>query len=355
MRYWIDRVRPRWMGVLFLLILCIGPMEAKAFSPEARTLYDAAKIDLKEGRYSDALLGFKKALPLVVGDREGSWQILVAVALTYEKMGEAVHAAEYYGRFIARIQPSVDSLEEKWERRHALASETLEELQAFLSSTRVYVRIESTPAGAEVIIDGVRSGADMNARTPFETYLKPGNHAIGVRKEGLGSAHEVVTPVLGKAMVVHLKMGPEPMARTWHKSSDVIVDATSERMQTTSDLNWSIAGWTVLGIGAAALGTGAFFTVKAADAHEDLLSVDSSLGPIEGPFVRKGLISDLEGSELRAAALYAVGGVAVTVGTLLLFADDLGWVAGSSSADNSGSIRISPLDGGMLAVTRWSF
>ena len=132
MRYWTENVRVFWICLILVSSVVGTSQYGYAFGVEEQKRYQDAKDKLRDGAYTEALLGFKKILPMVVGDEEGTWQILVAVALTYEKMGEPVHAAQYYARFLARIEPQKESLNSKWKQRYRLAHETLAELEAFL-------------------------------------------------------------------------------------------------------------------------------------------------------------------------------------------------------------------------------
>jgi hypothetical protein len=355
MRYWTESFRVFWVCLVLITSVIGASQNASAFGTEEQKQYEAAKEKLRQGAYVDALRGFKKILPMVVGDEEGMWQILVAVALTYEKMGEPVHSAQYYGRFLARIAPQRKSINLKWKQRYDLARETLAELEAFLLSSRVHVRIESVPTGAEVIVDGVRSGADMNAVTPFETYITPGNHTIAVMKEGVGSAHEMLASVLGKSMIVHLRMGEPSIVREWARGRPRDVIGIERVASNTDSFGWDVAGWSSIGIGLAVLGTGLFFTLDAADSHTALGNLDPLLGLIDGPTQREKLIVELEDSEFRAGVLYSMGGLALTTGVLLLFAEEFGWVDEADGNPDIGSMGVSPVDGGFLAFSRWSF
>ena len=100
-------------------------------------------------------------------NNEDRWQLLVALAVTYDKSEKWVAALEYYERFLRALTPQLSESDQKLRDRYELAVQTRHDLQARLSKTHSRISLDSEPQGASVWIDGSPAGVDQDAKTPF--------------------------------------------------------------------------------------------------------------------------------------------------------------------------------------------
>jgi hypothetical protein len=143
------------------------------------------------------------------------------------------------------------------------------------------VTVESTPAGAQVLVDGEPAGT-----TPLELTLAPGEHRIVIRHEGHVDDERSVTVEVGAASAVAAELRPVVVA-------PIVEDERGRRDGLLRPL-----GWASLGVGIASLGAGIA-----------LLAIDGK--PVE--FTRcSGADVDVEGNcRFRHDTL--AGGVVMTV------------------------------------------
>ncbi len=93
---------------------------------EVAALYDRGKSALATGDAESALRHFRACLAGVQGDEPNTWQMLLAVALAYERLHRDAAAIEYYEVFLERSRPHEAALSEKWRRRQEYVRRTVE-------------------------------------------------------------------------------------------------------------------------------------------------------------------------------------------------------------------------------------
>lgn len=358
---WTERILA---PILASCLLFAAIPAAHALPPGAQELYLVGKEALRDHEYEEALDAFKKTLPIVEGREVNTWQILVAVALTYEKMVRPVEALAYYERFIARVSPHEQVANAKWRQRAELARESAAELRSALQGSHVHVIIDSRPHGAPVFLNGVPAGPDADAKTPFATWLLPGVHAIRIvpplGTEGLVIQEHKVVATVGKPVMVALDLEPfatpvasgtkDPAATplSGEASSTPGTEESPPHLATKTlaappPSDWqTISGWTGVGVGLATLGTGILFTSFAADSHAAIETLDVSMATQEGSLKYSGLVEDLERHENTSLALYGLGATSLITGTLLLILD-------LEVDDAVETVLLEPIRGGVLA------
>lgn len=151
---------------------------------------------------------------------------VIALALVDGATGEVVHEAERLCELCGLTEAQAVTRE--------LAASLREPLAAARMGT---VTVSSSPAGAEVRVDGEPAGT-----TPVELRLAPGEHAIVLRRPGYASAERrVVVEARGTAAVA-LELAPlAPIAGPDDRGRRALLRPL---------------GWASIGVGAAALGSG---------------------------------------------------------------------------------------------------
>ncbi len=358
---WTERI------VAIALATClmwIAIPAALALPPGAQELYLSGKDALREHEYEEALDAFKKTLPIVEGREVNTWQILVAVALTYEKMVRPVEALAYYDRFIARVSPHEEVADKKWKKRVELARESAAELRSALKGSHVHVIIDSRPHGAPVFLNDQPAGPDKDARTPFATWLLPGIHTVRIipplGTEGLVIQEHKIVATVGKAVMVALDLEPfetpvvevptaapevsaPPQTSTAPPRVPKPTPPVEASIASTPPADWqSVTGWTGIGVGLATLGTGALFTSFASDSHSAITALDENMNAQEGSAAYLELSEDLERQQNTSFALYGLGATSLITGTILLMLD----LDGKKTAE---SLLFEPRRGGFMA------
>ncbi|MGH7284765.1 MAG: PEGA domain-containing protein [Polyangiaceae bacterium] len=141
----------------------------------------------KDGRYKDAILFFTEAY------RFGAPPIeLWNVAKCHMKLDEPEAAEDAFRRYLE--EPNLTAGD------RADATQELEELRGRPST----LAIDSDPTGATFTIDG-----SPNARgtTPGSIDIPPGKHHVHVEKEKAGAYDVDVDARLGRALILHAKLG----------------------------------------------------------------------------------------------------------------------------------------------------
>lgn len=339
-------------------IVVVGACASAQASPAsyAQVHYDAGKAALERGDHVAALDHFKACVPLVEGDEVETWKMLLAVAVTYKRSEAPQHAIEYFRRFVDRSSSHV-ALTEKWKARRAGAQATIAELEAELLKTHGILSVASDPAGASVFIDGVRAGADGDAKAPGGFYLTPGEHQVRLElfdhepysgtvsiAAGRLAAHQGMLPAVSFEPVMEPAVGTSarPMAEP-----HVVAESSSGGSSTAG-------AWALIGTGSAALVAGAVMTGVFIDTDNRLRSFIPS--KTEDESVRRW--SSLSGHWVTARdgqwIGYGIGVAGVTAGLVwLLLVDD--------DDEDQAAMQLPPLQmgptaqGGLQASMRLSF
>ena len=206
-----------------------APTDANAQLPsDVQQIYDEGKEALRDGRYFPALGKFQQALGLVEGHEQNTWQMMLAVALTYEQMDQLDHAIEYYNRFLAQAGDG-SALDAKWRKRRSVAKNTVEQLESRVLQVRGQVTVVTEPSGGRVTINGAAVGADGTGITPFTMYLDPGRRTIKVTKEGFAAGELDVQVQVGTRQTVKVPLEPLEnkgtlVVRTGYNDAEVLAD-----------------------------------------------------------------------------------------------------------------------------------
>lgn len=196
---------------LFLLLgsLLLSPPSAQAEPGDAlKRMYDEAKADLNEGRYSFALQSFKRALALA--EKQDAlvdvWRMTLGVALTYQYMEQPEHTIEYFRRFVDSTDRNRDRLPEKWAKRRTLVRNQIAELEEEMLRKYALIALDSDPSVARVMVDGKVPGADGDATTPFTLYLKPGSYTLRLEHDGYQAAEVPLKVTAGSRETVNVPL-----------------------------------------------------------------------------------------------------------------------------------------------------
>jgi len=299
-----------------LIVLLGASQNAWAFTPEQENRYLTGKAALKSQDYPKAVDLFGELLKEIKLNNEDRWQLLVALAVTYDKAEEWVSALEYYERFLRALTPQLAESDQKWRDRYELAVQTRHDLQARLSKTHTRVSLDSEPQGAMVWIDGTAAGVDKDARTPFVAYVVPGEHVFSLISQGPRG-----TSRAEKVMSITLNQ-PQSWMASMRENAAVLDAVKAPSTMGSTDLvrPYNTLGWTVLGSGIASGLGGLIFSVQALGTHDELgrLSVTPTADP-EGSQQRwNSLQGDLDSQELTSWVLYGVGAALLGTGVGLL-------------------------------------
>lgn len=190
------------------------------------------------------------------------------------------------GSVLAQVSRRCDvcNFKEAEEAAAQLAGELHKQALVYLS-LRATLNVESDPAGAEVILDGLPSGS-----TPFSNVLSPGPHRVEVVAKGVGSARQLLELEAGKHRTLRV---PLASWATWP-----VVGQTAPPKKPVIP-PW--VKWAALGTGAALSGVGG-----------GLIALDG------------GTMSDeryVHDTKAAGISLVSVGAVAVLGAVLLYFSE----------------------------------
>lgn len=185
------RVQTLLVALVLPALLLTAPVHAEA--PEVAERYEQGKQALKADKPAEALGHFKAALTQADRSLGSTWQMLLAVALTYQKLDQPANAAEMFERFLEVTEEHDDLMTQKWRTRRELVRGDLTKLEEVLSKTHAMVMVKSTPPGAAVSVDGARAGVDGDAVTPTRLWLDPGEHIIALTLEGFEPVSRTMT------------------------------------------------------------------------------------------------------------------------------------------------------------------
>lgn len=290
--------RPRSLaGALLALALCLAQPARAESGLDA--LYEDAKADLAEERFELALQKFHRCAELAEGALGQVWQMWLGIALTYEKMGRAPQAIEYYQRFIHSSERDAESMGAKWQQRREVARETVRGLERQVLETHALLSVTSEPEGAQVWIDGKLAGAEGDARTPFGAYVEPGEHEVKVVGDAGVSAEAKVEAAVGKVHPVRFDLAT----------------GLSEVRTVDQGADNGLALGLTLGGGALVAG-GLVLTLLALEDHDEAEGLDPALGA-QGEARYQELRDAQAAKETASWVLYGVGGAAVVTGVIL--------------------------------------
>ncbi len=232
--------------ILFILVavptLAWGTHAAgRDWNAEAAQRAAEGETHFEAGRFATALETFLAAYAV-----DPDPNLIHNAGACLEKLGRFGEAIERYEAFVL-AQPegsAADSL------RARLAG-----LEKKAARTRAPVRIQSEPAGAAVFLNG---GSEPAGRTPIRRWLPFGEHNVRVELAGHETVTTQVTARPGTAPTVQAAL---PAATS--PASLVETDEAPGSDPPGFEVPWG--GWVLIGVTAAALGSGVGFHVAAAD------------------------------------------------------------------------------------------
>jgi hypothetical protein len=185
------------MSWLLSGLMCWGLVSSSpvvhAESTEVTEHYELGKAALDAGKPADALGHFKTALTQADSSLGSTWQMLLAVALTYQALEQPANSAQMFRRFLEVTEAHGELMTEKWRKRREVVRKQLTLLEQELSESHAVVMITSTPPSAAISVDGARAGVDGDAVTPTRLWLAPGEHTIELALKGFESTTRTMT------------------------------------------------------------------------------------------------------------------------------------------------------------------
>ena len=144
----------------------------------------AGKEEYEKGNFESAIPFLKKAHEIYPNPA-----FHYRIGLAYERSGHPAEALEYYRRFLKQA-PETD--------KRGQVEKTIARLEEQVAEqSRATIRIESSPAGAEVSIgDGSNK---TRGTTPMQMHVEPGELKLVVEKAGRQSVSELVEVEAGKS------------------------------------------------------------------------------------------------------------------------------------------------------------
>lgn len=157
-----------------------------------------------------------------------------------------------------------------------------------------WLRIDGTPEGADVLIDGENAGS-----LPYRAPIAPGKHDVVVREAGFAQTHQTIDVPKDDSRHVDVRIALEPSQLASAAAAAQTVDEpASAPSEATTDSTWLAApvAMGVLGVGLAVV-----LTVRIASGVNDCVDPDMNMLCTEKRTVRAG--PTIAGYALSAALL----------------------------------------------------
>jgi tetratricopeptide (TPR) repeat protein len=198
--------------LLYFLVLATLLATATAASagrsPYVERVFQQGQAQLQSGDFEAAVRQFKRCLFMVEGDDDETFRMTLLVALAYERLGNLPAAIEYYDRFVSLTSRAYPSVELFWDDRRSEAEYSREALEKRARRELSRIVVETTPPGADVLVDGRQAGADGDAVTPYEVYVGAGRHTITVRSKGHGTVTRRINAIAGAIHELRVDLAP---------------------------------------------------------------------------------------------------------------------------------------------------
>lgn len=260
----------------------------------AAARYAIGRAAYRDKNFEAAAREFRSALDLF----PSSPKLAYNLARTLERLAKLSEAADYYDRYL-ELSPEAED--------RASVKALVASLRARVREARPEVAFSSVPEGAAIFVDGAVKAA---GQTPLVMRLEPGTHAVRFEKAGYAATARAVDVESGRRNAVVVEM--TTVASTG-------VSEPADAREDTAPTRWRpVAGWVTIGLGAAAVGVGAWSHARARETADeaDGLQVDD----VEG-FSEKN--DELDSRQLGAQLGYGFGAALVIGGAALLL-----WPAG---------------------------
>lgn len=279
---------------------------------QAAALAEQATVAFEEERLDDAIAAYSEAFSLVP-DPSFAYN-LGGLHMMNDNLGQALRYFEAY----LRLFPGATD--------RAEVEQLIEELRGELTTTWTQLSVDSTPVGATVIAVYADGESEELGETPLETWVRPGETRLRVQLEGWEDAEDLFNGVAGILVPlsftlteIPLQEPIEPVAQTTEPT-----EPTPTVIVPVEEAGPNVAGWTLLGAGAASAGVGVVFILGGQNAEEDHNVLAASIGP--GVDVSQTELDDLA-SRARTQtavglALTGVGVAAIATGSYFLARGD---------------------------------
>jgi tetratricopeptide (TPR) repeat protein len=192
------------------------------------------------GRIDEAANEFRAAYELF----PNSPKLAYNLGRTYERLGKLEDAERFFTLYVQLLPSAPDRAE---------VEKILLTLKARREQRRAELVLSTTPPGASVFLDEGKTA--LPERTPTRLKVSPGGHVLRFHLEGYREGTLAVDVPERGSQAHHLTLQS-------HEKPDLAAGPPPR--------DWRpIAGWSLVGVGAAALGVGAYFLVDAASAASE--------------------------------------------------------------------------------------
>jgi len=284
------------------------------------------KAALKQGRLEDAIGLFQQGLAKSE-EETTTWHMLLGLALAHELNEDWVPAATNYQAFLSRSADHAAARTGRWAARRRSATEDVAKLESDVLATHALVSLMTEPTGVTITASGSIDGPE--SKTPLALYLPPGQHQLELVHEGFVPMILVVSVDHGQRVTIQRALvpaeeqaapvakpdppPPEEPTRSRPEPAATVLPPPPESSPILAALGWSMAG-----LGVAALGAGVGFTVAAANTTDDLEELQR--GSIDEASLAddQALRTQLRDLQAGAVGFYAAGGSLAIGGALVL-------------------------------------
>jgi hypothetical protein len=310
------------LSLLLVVVLSAGPKGPKpaaptpakpdkpaAASPEpakgdddaaaARKYFTWALSLYKQARYSEAIGKFEEAYRL-----KPAPSIFFNIGRCYEQLGDLPRALKNYRDYL-RIAPEAKDRE--------LVTDAIANLERRLKEQGVQqVTVLTEPSGARVSVDERYLGI-----SPITMELKPGNHVIGLTREGFEAVQKSILLSAEKSMELSVSLQPTKVAAA---VKPVVAPVLTPRAEVVKPVAPAVAPqrtvtWLVGAIGVAAIGAGVAMGVLA---NASSATLRGSLH--DGP-TAQALYDRTSSLGLGANIAYISGAVTLVAAVILFFVE----------------------------------
>ncbi len=351
--------------------VALSPLATAAEPPEIETNYSAGKAAIKAGKLDDALRLFKTALSFSKGDEGRTWQMLLAIALTYKERAEPQYAIEYYRRFLKQTDGDVELMQLKWKKRREIATRDLSELERMVEATHGFVAVSTKPRGALIMVDGKQGGADGDATSPFGLILPAGPHTIFIAMSGHEPHERKIDVRAGGAHPVKVTLkpiaapSPPPVVTPKPDAETPATPTAATKTPTSSDTGISavatlgaagepIGAWVTIGTAGALAIAGVAMTVMASEESKALEDIIAQGDPGESA-AGQILSNEYDATDQRMQTYDLTGSILYGL-AVAAAAGGIVWLLLAEPDDTEAAVfGVTPTDGGAHGHATWRF
>jgi hypothetical protein len=315
-------------GCAVALSLCVWSGAAWAQTDEqragARTLATEGAAAYNDGRFKDAVDLFTKAESLMHAPPH-----VLYIARAHTKLGQFVKAREEYIRITKEQLPPNSPA--AFRDAVNTAKKELDAINPKIGSLEIKVEGSENAKDLIVKVDGAPiASVLLGVPQPMD----PGEHHIEATATGLKAMPQTVRLADGDKASTMLKLEPDPGAAAaaalpgapgaapGAPPPGAPVQDTSVSMDTTSPNNgMRIGAYAALGVGVVGLGLGTVFLLKSSSKRsdaDDICNLPGGACPVNRRDEVKQLDNDASSASTLSIVGYAVGGVGVAAGVVLL-------------------------------------